>query len=259
MGLGEEERLLDGLAEASAQQPTGAERDLPLNGLEAVAARVGPRVDEARQPGAPVGLDDREERHDDRERGHTDGQVPHRDPGDDEQRDQGEADDQRGPEVGLGADQQAGGTGDDAERHEQPGFHHEPRLRRQELDRVEDHRELHQLGGLELERAEAEPALRAVDLHPERGLDQDQQDERSAEQGVRVPEHQRQAVPGQHVHHDEADAAVHHVLDEERGAVALALQEDPRARGGVDHHRAGRQQAEDRGQQDVVLEGLRAS
>ena len=56
MGLGQVEDLLDRLAEAAAEEPARAQRDLALHGLEARAAGVAPGIEEGRQPRAPVGL-----------------------------------------------------------------------------------------------------------------------------------------------------------------------------------------------------------
>ncbi len=47
VGLGQVEDLLHGLAGAEPEQPARADRDLALDGLEAVRAGVRPRVEEA--------------------------------------------------------------------------------------------------------------------------------------------------------------------------------------------------------------------
>src|SRR5213592_1958062 len=60
--LGQEEDLLDRGAQPAAGQAARADGDLALDGLEAGAVGVRPRVQERRQPRAPVGLGDREER-----------------------------------------------------------------------------------------------------------------------------------------------------------------------------------------------------
>ena len=47
--LGQEEELLLARAEADAEQPAGAERELRLHELVAVPERIGPRVEEREQ------------------------------------------------------------------------------------------------------------------------------------------------------------------------------------------------------------------
>ena len=123
--------------------------------------------------------------------------------------------------------------------------------------RVQDERELHQLGGLELQRAGAEPAAGAVDLHAEAGDEHEQQqDEADHQQERRVAADALEPLAGDDVHRHQADGAVDQVLDEVGGAVAVALQERARARRRVDHHRPAGEQAEGRGQQQPVLERL---
>ena len=103
-----------------------------------------------------------------------------------------------------------------------------------------------------------EPAAGAVDLHAEaRDQHEQQQHERDQQQQRRVaadaassPWRESTCIA------DEPDGAVGEVLDQVGRAVALALQQRPRGRGRVDHHRAARQQAEGRGEQQPVLERL---
>ena len=81
--LGQVEDLLDRFAEALAEHPARAERDLALDRLEARVARVRPRVQERDQALAPVGRRHREE-HDHRDRrAAEDREDPHRHPGGD--------------------------------------------------------------------------------------------------------------------------------------------------------------------------------
>ena len=111
MGLGQVVDLLHGLARAEPEQPAGADRDLALHGLEADRARVVPGRQERGQPGAPVGLDEREERDRDGARRGDEPELAQRQPGRDEQRGQREGDDERRAEVGLGGDQHHRGNG----------------------------------------------------------------------------------------------------------------------------------------------------
>ena len=123
---------------------------------------------------------------------------------------------------------------------------------------VQDERELHQLGGLELQRAGADPAARAVDLDAEAGdQHEQQQDERDQQQVRREAADVLEPLAGDDLHRHEPDRAVDEVLDEVGGAVAVALQQRARARRRVDHHRAAREQTQGCGEQQPVLERLR--
>ena len=108
MGLGQVEDLLHRLAQADAEQSARSQGDLPLDRLEAGPAGVRPGVEEGGQPGAAIGLDQREQRH------HGDGgsgdshQGAERHAAGDQERGDREGDDQGRAEVGLGADQHAG-------------------------------------------------------------------------------------------------------------------------------------------------------
>ena len=56
-GFGQVVDLLDALAETDAEEAARAERDHRLHGLEARALRVAPRVEEAEEARASVGLE----------------------------------------------------------------------------------------------------------------------------------------------------------------------------------------------------------
>ena len=104
----------------------------------------------------------------------------------------------------------------------------------------------------------ADPAPRAVDLDAEAGdQHEQQQDERDQQQVRRVAADRLEPLARDHLHHHEPDRAVGEVLDEVGGAVAVALEQRARARCRVDHHRAAREQAQGRGEQQPVLERLR--
>jgi hypothetical protein len=126
----------------------------------------------------------------------------------------------------------------------------------EQLRPVQDEGELGELRRLELQRPGAEPAPRPVHGHADaRQLHGQQADEREREQRLRELDHRVEVAAGHDVHADEADRAVCDVLDEEGGAVALALQQRPRRRRAVDHDRPEREQAQRRGEQEVVLQG----
>ena len=178
--LGQVEDLLHRLARADAEQPARADRDLPLDGLEADRARVVPRVQERGEAVAPVRLEQREEDDGERRDAGDEAQLAQRQPGGDEDRRQrGSRSPAPVPRSGwpsaMISSGAAGGQEDRPHRRRAgsacaPGFADEHR------DGVQHQRELHQLGGLELQRAGAEPALRAVDLDAEAGQqDQDEQ------------------------------------------------------------------------------------
>ena len=77
-----------------------------------------------------------------------------------------------------------------------------------------------------------------------------------ASSGAVIALHFGDPVAGEHAHHDQADRPVGDELDQI--ALPLPALQQRRGRGGaVDHHRAERQQAQRRGQQDAVLERLR--
>src|SRR6478672_5086517 len=113
--------LLDALAETDAEDPAGAEPDHRLDGLEAGALRVLPRVEEAEQARAPVRLEpdgEQAERADDPETeaeraagraGHEQHRRKHHDDGD------------RGPEIGLDEDQPAEDQRDEPDRSPELG------------------------------------------------------------------------------------------------------------------------------------------
>jgi hypothetical protein len=95
-------------------------------------------------------------------------QIAERDAGGDHQRDQRERHHQRRTEVGLDRDQHARRPGGDRDRCDRLAEAPEPlRMVRQEAGHVQDDRQLHQLRGLELDRAGREPPSRAIDLDAE--------------------------------------------------------------------------------------------
>ena len=83
-----------------------------------------------------------------------------------------------------------------------------------------------------------------------------QQHERTEQQRGREAAHVLEAVAREQVHHDEPAGAVHEVLHEVRGAVAVPLEQRARRGGRVDHHRAAGEQAERGREEQSVLERL---
>ncbi len=151
------------MADADAEEAAGAERDLRLGGLEAGAGGSGARVKEAGEAGHPVGLDHGHQQGEDTEREGDLAEVDGAGAGGEQGGADREGDDHRRAEVGLGDDQQAG----DAELTRRIGIR--PARSRTRFGsrasrsaRVEDQRHLGQLGGLELQRAGADPAAGAV-------------------------------------------------------------------------------------------------
>ena len=84
----------------------------------------------------------------------------------------------------------------------------------------------------------------------------DEQHERQPEQRRRQARQELEAAAREELQHDEPDDRERDVLDEVHRAAALALEQRPRRRRAVDHDRARGQQAERRGQQEVVLDRL---
>ena len=101
------------------------------------------------------------------------------------------------------------------------------------------------------------PAPRPVDGDAEaRQQHEHQQHERAEQQRRREAAHVLEPVAREQVHHDQPAGAVHQVLDEVRGPVAVTLEQRARRRRRVDHHRAARQQAEGGREEQSVLERL---
>ena len=260
VGLGQVEDLLHRLARAQAEQPARTQRDLPLHRLEARVGGMRPGVQERRQPRAAVGLEQREQEDEPGRARRQRPQVAHRHARRDEHRRHREPDDERGPQVRLRRDEQRRRARDQQERADDPLERLQAlRLPREQPRCVEDERELHDLAGLELQRAGPQPPLRAVDLHAQtRELHCDQQHEGDDEQDRGEALRELQAAVRHDLHQDEAQGPVHEVLHEVGRAVAAALEQRPGRRGAVDHHRAAGHEAERRGEQDLVLERIRA-
>jgi hypothetical protein len=108
-----------------------------------------------------------------------------------------------------------------------------------------------------LSSSEADPALGAVDLHPDAGEERrEAEPERDEEKQRRELPDGPEAVLGEQPHREQPDTAIDEVLDEVGGPVALALEQRPGRGRAVDHHRTAGQKAEHRRQEHPVLEGL---
>ena len=103
--LGQIEDLLHRFAEADAEEPAGAERDLALDRLKAGVARIRPRVDERRQPRHALGIDQREQQDERRRRRPDAAEQRQRRARDEQHRAERERDHERGAEVRLRRDQ----------------------------------------------------------------------------------------------------------------------------------------------------------
>ena len=127
----------------------------------------------------------------------------------------------------------------------------------QQRRRVQHERQLHDLAGLELQRAGAEPAARAVDLHADaRDLHRHEQPEGDDEHDRPEALRQLEAAPRHDLHEDQSERPVHEVLHEVGRAVPRALEQRPRRGRAVDHHRAAGHEAQRRRQEDLVLERI---
>ena len=126
----------------------------------------------------------------------------------DQQRGGRQADDDRGAEVGLDDHQQAGERDDGQVGDEGADIRAICRPRGEEVGAVEDQRELRELRRLDLERAGADPALRAVADMPTPGTStaSRRKNEAARSSGVSGRTIWRPRSR-QHAHHDQADRA----------------------------------------------------
>ena len=210
---------LGALHEAAPREAARAERDLGLGDVVAGAERVGVGVEEGEDAGElvfldelPVGavrLDDRGDEAD--AAGGGGGEVPEADAGEEHHHPGAGEEQDRGAEVGLLEDEgdRQGGQHQGQDEPERAG----------DLGRVEavvvggerhDERDLHQLGRLELDRAEVDPALGAhADLAHH--LDEDEECERAGigERRHRSPE--ADVDDGDAEHAADADGEAEHL------------------------------------------------
>ena len=123
---------------------------------------------------------------------------------------------------------------------------------------MQHERELHQLRRLELQRAGAEPAARAVDgrrRSPGSSTSTSSTKAPSSSAGVKRRTCSRPWRASSCIT-TSPQRAVHEVLDEVGGAVAVALEQRARRGRRVDHHRAAGEQAERGREEQSVLERL---
>ena len=187
-------------------------------------------------------------------------EVAHRHPGGDQERPDRERDNHRRPQIRLDQDQQACGPGDHGDRRDRLAkVAHAFGVVGEVACHVQHQRELHHLGGLELDRPGGEPASRPEHPHAEAGDHHHQQQAERAKQhqAHEAAVQQRQPAPLEQVHRCEAGGAEHEVAHEFGGPVSPPLQHPDRRGRAVDHDRAERQQAQRRGHQDPMLKRRR--
>ncbi len=153
------------------------------------------------------------------------GELARRNPRSQQQGAQRERDHQRGTHVGLENDQQARRPGHDRDRRDQWQQARADPLRviGEVPGGVEHQGQLHELRGLEFDRARGKPAPCTVDL-PSQPRDQHQH-----QQGTRADQkdaqraliEQRQTTSGENLHGHQSNRRKQHVADECPGAQAL--------------------------------------
>ena len=157
-----------------------------------------------------------------------------------------------GAHVGLGQDQHAGGAGDEEQRADDPPVRGVlVETPGDEVRREERQRELHQLGRLQPELAEADPAARALGVHA-RGPgtrttsskpNRDEEQERAEPAQLAVVDSQGQAQD------DHADGHPHALADQDGPGRAVGRDGDHR-RGRAHHHEPDHAEQSDHDQQE---------
>ena len=259
MGLREIEGLLQALAEADPEEAAGAHRDLRLDRLEPGAARVARGIEEPGQALHPVRLDQDQEQHDRSEAGGQEQEVPDLHPRRHQQGRCAQGDDDGGAQVRLGHHQQAAHPHDCEVRNERADIARHLRPGREQVRAVEDQRELRELGGLNLKRPGADPALRPIRRAADaRQHHREQEAERDDQQQARERSHHLGAAHRHQPHDHESDRADGQRSLEVVGAVPALAQQLGRGARAEHHHDTERKQAKGRGEQEAVLDGLRA-
>ncbi len=236
MRLGQVVELLHGRTQAHAGDAPVAHRDQALQGLVALAQRIGLGVQEAEHPGPAVRLEPHESeahRAQRRRRHREDPPLRAAQEGHEERH---EEDEERGAEVRLAQDQGQGYQEDGEEGH-QLGHGFPAPLAPQvpvpdHPPGGDEHRDgLEQLGGLEAEAAEPDPPVGVVDGREEEHRPQQEQEhhvEHLQDAGV-LPQHGQVGLgEGQHDAH--AHEPAHHLVHQEGGGGAVVLE----GRGGKD-------------------------
>ena len=232
MGLGNVEDLLDRRAQPVAEQPAGADRDLALHGLKARAGGVIPRVQERGQPRAPVRLEEREQHRPAwrrrRRPGRAGASAARRRPASSRswRRSPG-----RCPRSGCSAISSTAApptpiTGPTTVRRLRAIFG------RAAITAAVCRTSASFMISLGWNCSGPAPSQRRapLTLTPMPGdLHQDQHHERGEQQQLRVAPDEVEVQPRDDLHPDQADRAVGEVLDQVHRAVALALQQRPRA------------------------------
>src|SRR4051794_31673986 len=255
VGLREVLDLLDPLPQAASEPAPGAEADQRLARLVAGALDVLERVQEREEPRALVGVRP-EHRHPpepaDQRRA---AERRHRHAGDGEDAEDHEDERDGGSEVGLGDDEEREEPRHEADRLGQL-LQRARRLGAGEVRGEPDRdRNLGELGGLEGERAEGEPAARAV--HGRRSNGDERAEEAGDDEQRRRDQTQAAVVAARA--DDERGEAEERVdpLPLERGRRVAPTERGRRRGGAVDHHEPEGDEGEADEHEELELRGAR--
>ena len=253
MGFGQVELFLHAVAQADAEPFTTPESDQRLSQLVAGTKLVGPRVGKGNQTRHTVGLGLNQNRHRSHRQHHHQGETEQPDPPEEQHRRCGAHHHDGGPEVRLHQQQTSHGQQHD-ERFEEPhpAFADFLLTAYQITGQVEHHEDFGDLGRLDVEEAEANPAHRAVNLTTDPGQQHHDQQTEGADQ------HQpAQTLPGSnrdHHGHDagtEAEDQINKVANHVVERVAGLYRGDFRGRR-CDHHQAKTEQRQTTGKHREV-------
>ena len=251
--LGEVEDLLDAVAEPGPEEPARSDPDHRLDRLVAGALRVAPGVEEAKDSRTPVRLEPGggdAEHGDDRPGGKQRAGRRARD-----RKHPAEHEDERDrrTQVRLGEEQDAEDPDQEADRAREllerlrsataPG---------QEPRRPDGERELRELGRLEDDRAERQPASGPVDRRAEHEDGEAEHEAQQHEQGRELLQ-RAEVDPGEDEEEDEPERRVHGLPLQVR--VGITVRDRGRGRGrAVDHHEAERDERERDQDEDLDVE-----
>src|SRR5947209_14866351 len=237
------EELLARGADALAEDSAVSEREPRLDDLEPAASRIGPRIDEREDAAQPV------RRHPDRHherrqrREQDEAEVTGVATGQEQERERERDERQTIAEIRLSQDEQGQDTGYRERRYE-PALEIGDRLAllREKRGEIDDERELGQLGRLERDGPEPDPAPGAVDRLAER-RDQYQHQEDAREDQERQDERLEAAIvdADRHPQAGRAEQRPEDLLLEKEVRIVEAVGRHDRARR-VDHHHARREQ-----------------
>ena len=189
--VGQEAPLRLPAAEAGADEVARSQPDERLHDLVARARAVGRWIHERQQPGPAVGRGHRHDQGQPDQGGHHLHDRPEPHARDEQQGQRDEAEDHGRAHVRLGQDQDAGEAGDEEQRADDAavgGVLIE--AAGDEVGCEEREGQLHQLGRLQAELPEADPAARPHGVHAEAGDEDDEQqpEGHQQEQGAEPPQ-----------------------------------------------------------------------